>query len=565
MALVGLGRLDRLIAGLAPSWALRREAARLGLERVTRAREQTRRYEGADRGRRTQGWVAFDTSAVSASRGALHDLRARCRDLRRNNPWASTAVRELASQIVGHGVRPRFKHESDAELRIATELWEEWATTTQADASGRETFYGLQAAAVEGMIDGGETLMRRRFRRESDRLEVPLQLQLLEGDHLDTLKDFERDANGNRIVQGIEFDAIGRRRGYWLFQEHPGDSYTSAVFQPSAFVRDSEVRHVYRADRVGQVRGIPWGAVVALRLHDFDAYEDNEQLRMVVATAFAGFVHDLSGADGSFGDGVAGVLATPGSNKDRLGQPIDELHSGTLEYLPAGKTITFPNPPQNEGFAPFSTVQLRAIAKGYGCPYWLLTGDLSGVTFSSIRGDWVAFNRFADVVRERVVIPHLCEPGLRWWRDAAELADLLTPGIPDPARLEWDWIPPRREMLDPRTEVTADVESVRAGFKSLTQVVSSLGTDPDKVLEALAEDLAKAKKLGLTLTVDGANAGPGKTMSTNQAANASHAPSSSSSNGEADDTEDALGRSLLEKLQARGLSVAEAAAKVFGA
>lgn len=561
-----MNRLDRLIAGVAPTWALRRQAARVGLERLEhleRARDQTRRYEGADRGRRTQGWVAFDTSAVAASRGALHELRARCRDLRRNNPWAATAVRELASQIVGHGVRPRFKHEKDSELARATELWEEWSQTTQGDAAGRETFYGLQAAAVEGMIDGGETLVRRRFRRESDPLAVPIQLQLLEGDHLDTLKDYERTPGGNRLVQGVEFDAIGRRRGYWLYPEHPGDNYTTAVWQPSVFVRDADVRHVYRPDRVGQVRGIPWGAVVALRLHDFDAYEDNEQLRMVVATAFAGFVHDLSGADESFRDGVAGVLTPADSNKDRLGQPVDELHAGTVEYLKPGKTITFPSPPQNEGFAAFSTVQLRAIGKGYGVPYWLLTGDLSSVTFSSIRGDWVAFNRYADQVRERILIPHLCEPGIRWWRDAAEIADLLSPGIPDPARLQWDWIPPRREMLDPRTEVTAEVEAVRAGFKSLTQVVSSLGTDPDKVLEALAEDLAKAKKLGLVLTIDGANAGPGKVQSSNQAAGASHA-SGNGSNGDPVSNEDALARALFEKLQARGLATLEAVDAVLG-
>lgn len=563
MALVGVSRLDRLIAHASPAWALRRSVARARLEtleRLERARDQLRRYEGADRGRRTQGWLAHDTSAVAAMRGALHELRARCRDLRRNNPWAATAVRELTAHVVGRGIRPRFKHERDSELRLATELWEEWAHTPQADASGRETFYGLQAAAVEGMIDGGETLMRRRFRRDGDALAVPLQVQLLEGDHLDTLKDFERDKGGNRIVQGVEYDAIGRRRGYWLFQDHPGDSFTSAVFQPSAFVRDSEIRHVYRADRVGQVRGIPWGAVVALRLHDFDAYEDNEQLRMVVATSFAGFVHDLSGADSSFSDGVQGALVPTGDNVNRLGQAVDELHSGTIEYLKPGKTITFPNPPQNEGFTAFSTVQLRAVAKGYGVPYWLLTGDLSGVNFSSIRGDWIGFVRNADGIRERILIPHLCEPGLRWWRDAAEVADLLTPGFPDPGRLGWEWIPPRREMLDPRTEVTAEVESVRAGFKSLSQVVSGLGSDPDRVMEALALDLEKARALGLSLTVDGKNPGPGKTQTPNQAAAATHA----AANGETDEEEDELGRALLGKLQARGMTPAEACAALFG-
>lgn len=570
MALVERVKLENLVRTVAPRWALRRELARHGLEHLERARNLTRRYEGADRGRRTSGWFTLDTSPTAATRGALHVLRARCRDLRRNNVWAASAVRELAANLVGRGVRPRFRHESDSELRLAGEAWDEWAqSTTEADAADRETFYGLQAAAFESVVDGGEALLRRRFRRLSDGLTVPLQLQLLEGDHLDTLRDLERGQTGNKVVQGVAFDAIGRRMGYWLFPEHPGDTFQTTLALSSNFVPSSEVRHVFRSERIGQVRGVPWGAPCALRLHDFDAYEDNERLRMVIATAYAGWVEDAAGPDVSFTDGLLAAAAGEKA-KDDQGQPIDRLKTGTVEYLPQGKKITFPSPPQNEGFGAFATYDLRAIARGYGLPAWLLSGDLSQVNFSSIRADWIAFQRDLDVWRDRILVPHLCEPALRWWRDAAELVDILTPGQPDPGRLRWEWIPPRREMLDPRTEVMAEIESVRAGFKSLSQVVSSLGSDPEKVLDALAEDLAGAKARGLTLTTDGANAAPGKI----QGVNASGGSSSSSgdgggtSNGNGADAADAENRAmhgLLERLQARGFSTAEAVATLFGA
>jgi lambda family phage portal protein len=561
--------VDRLVAAVSPAWALRRARARVELERLERGRNLVRRYEGADRGRRTSGWFALDSSPTAATRGALHQLRARCRDLRRNNVWAQAAVRELAAHVVGKGVRPRFVHDEDSELRLAAEAWDEWAqSTTQADASERETFYGLQAAAFEGVVDGGETLVRRRFRRLTDALAVPLQVQLLEGDHLDTLRDLERSRTNNRVVQGVAFDAIGRREGYWLYPEHPGDSFQSFAVTQSAFVPSSEVRHVFRADRIGQVRGVPWGSVAALRLHDFDAYEDNEQLRMVVATAYAGFVEDQAGADLSFTDGIAAAGLASQDNRDRLGQPIDRLQSGTVEYLPPGKKITFPSPPQNDGFGSFAGYALRAVARGYGLPAWLLSGDLSQVNFSSIRADWIAFQRDVDVWRDRILLPHLCEPVLRWWRDAAELVDVLTPGRADQGRLRWEWIPPRREMLDPRTEVMAEIESVRAGFKSLSQVVSSLGSDPEKVLDALADDLEGARARGLTLTTDGANAAPGKVGGVN--GNGSGPPDSPS--GTADDpnaadaeADDQASRALLSRLRARGFSAAEAVRTIVGA
>ena len=41
-----------------------------------------------------------------------------------------------------------------------------------------------------------------------------------------------------RLIQGIEFDPIGRRRGYWLFGEHPGSAFPggagSSRFIPAA-------------------------------------------------------------------------------------------------------------------------------------------------------------------------------------------------------------------------------------------------------------------------------------------------------------------------------------------
>lgn len=550
--------LDRVVRAVAPRAALRREAARAQLELLDRARDRTRRYEGADRGRRTQGWITQDSSPTAATRGALHDLRARCRDLRRNNPWAQTAVRELAANVAGAGVRPRFTNESDAELRLAVELWDEWAGTTMADAAGRETFFTMQAAAFEGLVDGGEHLVRRRFRRSEDGLAVPLQVQLLEGDHIDTLRDLEGSSGTDRVVQGIAFNALGARTGYWLFADHPGDLFSVASFLSSRFVPASEIRHLYRCDRTGQVRGVPWGSVVALRLHDFDAYEDNEQLRMVVATSYAGFVEDLAGADASFTDGV-GLAGN--ATRNAINQPIDELHSGTVEYLPSGKTIRFPTPPQNEGFEAFARVQLRAVAKGYGVPAWLLSGDLSAVNFSSIRADWIAFNRAVEVWRARILLPHLCEPVMRWWRDAAEVADLLTPGRANASRLRWEWIPPRREMLDPRTEVMAEIEAVRAGFKSLSQVVSSLGTDPERVLSALADDLARARQLGLRLTTDGSNPGPGRVGTVN--GNAKPEPGGGAQEEE-DEEEDRLARGLLGRLRARGLSTSQAVAALVG-
>ncbi len=73
------------------------------------------------------------------------------------------------------------------------------------------------------MVEAGEVLVRRRLRRASDGLPVPLQLQVLEADFLDATKS--NNVGAGRIVQGIEFDPVGKRRAYWLHPEHPGDAH----------------------------------------------------------------------------------------------------------------------------------------------------------------------------------------------------------------------------------------------------------------------------------------------------------------------------------------------------
>ena len=100
------------------------------------------------------------------------------------------------------------------------------ATSAQAMADGY--WLGLSRLIVRSIVESGEVLVRFRERRVEDGLAVPLQLQLLEPDHLDSSKT-EELSNGGYILQGIEFDALGRRRAYWLFPSHPGENRGRAL------------------------------------------------------------------------------------------------------------------------------------------------------------------------------------------------------------------------------------------------------------------------------------------------------------------------------------------------
>ncbi len=178
-------------------------------------------------------------------------LRSRSRDIVRNNSFAANIVDVIVSNCVGTGIKPQSKAK-DPELRQKIqELWLRW--TDEADSSGINDFYGLQALVCRSMIEGGECFVRLRTRKREDGLCVPLQLQVLESEHLDN-KSNQTLANGNIIRSGIEFNRLGQREAYYLFREHPGEG----SFGESVRVPANDVLHIYRPLRPGQIRGVPW-------------------------------------------------------------------------------------------------------------------------------------------------------------------------------------------------------------------------------------------------------------------------------------------------------------------
>ena len=232
--------LDRAIGAVAPGAGLRRARQRQMIAVLARA------YEGAKLGRRTEGWVAAGTGANAEIAPAIARLRDRSRDLVRNNPYAAKAVPALVSNMVGTGLLPRARAATPELAAQADRLWSEFAAA--ADADGLTDFAGLQALIVRSLVESGEVLVRLRERRVEDGLPVPLQLQVLEADHLDSAKT-EELRDGGFVLQGIEFDALGRRRAYWLYPTHPGDGRGALV---SHRVPADRVLHLFERLRPGR-------------------------------------------------------------------------------------------------------------------------------------------------------------------------------------------------------------------------------------------------------------------------------------------------------------------------
>ncbi len=447
-------------------------------------------YEAAANTRRTTGWWPVTSDINTLVFGGLDTLRSRSREMVRRNPWAANALDSFVGNCVGTGIKPQSLH-PDPEVRERIQkLWLQW--TDESDASGLTDFYGLQSLACRSTAEGGECLIRIRPRLPKDGLSVPLQLQLLEGEHLPTNEN-RRLENGDYIRAGIEFNAIGKRAAYHLYREHPGDSLNPMASTEMVRVPAESVLHLFRPIRPGQLRGQPWLAQVLVKLHELDQYDDAELVRKKTAAMFAGFVIKNAPEDQILGEGTA----------DASGTALAGLEPGTLQILLPGEDVKFSNPADvGASYETFMRVQLRSIAAGIGITYEQLTGDLTGVNYSSIRAGLLEFRRRCEQFQHQVLAFQMCQPVWRRWVQAAVLSGALPAAEDLSAYYEVKWIPPGFAWVDPLKDINAQMMAVRAGFKSRSEVVSEQGYDAEAIDREIAADNQRADDLGLSYDTD---------------------------------------------------------------
>jgi lambda family phage portal protein len=456
--------LDRLIGWVSPDAGLRRKRARTLLARA---------YEGAAR---TDGWRPRRAGASANADHAAdaRELRIRARAMVQNVPYIARGVQALVSAAIGTGIEPRFDGADSARLN---DLWSKWERVADADAIF--DLYGLQAAAYRAMVQDGEVLIRRRTRRPEDGLPVPMQLQLLEIDWLDSGKNGSN--GGNTIINGIEYDALGKPAAYWLYENHPGDAFMRgrATAGVSRRIPASDIIHLFAPSRPGQGRGITRLASVIARTRDLSLYEDAELQRKNLETRLGVLV---SGDASTLDTGIptyGSVTAGAGPQANDLGV----LPSGGITELPPGMNVTALEPKAAPGYVDYCKFQLHLIAAGLGVPYEALTGDMAEVNFSSARIRQIDFRRDIEQEQWLVIVPRLCQPIADWFIEAAQLI-----GAAGRGQRSVDWSTPRWDYVNPAQDVAAEIDAISAGLLSPSEALRRRGYKPEQVFAEIGKD-----------------------------------------------------------------------------
>jgi lambda family phage portal protein len=456
-------------------------------------------YDGGGYRRRLKGWVPTQNTTNTILTASGTTLRARTRDVLRNNPHANAACESFVANLIGTGIKPSSLFTEDEELRDGImRLWADW--TDECDADGIADFYGMQTIVARGLFEAGEVFVRYRNRRVEDGFLVPLQLQLLESDMCPYWMNMQA-ANGNWIMNGIELDFLGRRAAYWFYPIHPGDMPIEQIgTMDPVRVPASEVLHIFKCTRPGQMRGVPLITPALIRLYFLDQYDDAELERKRIAAMFAGFVTSPAPEDVVPIDGLDET-----SDQDGIG--LSGLEPGTLQTLLPGEDIKFSEPADVGGtYEAYQYRQQLAVFGSLGIPYSLCTSDLRRANYSSLRGSIVEYRRKLEQFQHNIFVYQMCTPIYRRWLDTAILSEALPIGSADYLLRQTEyqrckWIPQRNDWVDPLKDRQAEKLAVDAGFKSRSDVIEAEGNDPVENDERIAADAEREEKLDLVFPV----------------------------------------------------------------
>jgi lambda family phage portal protein len=458
-------------------WAVGLINPRAGLVRQHYRRELARAYEAAST---KDGWKP---RRPGASPNADHQadgnaLRVKARSLYQNVPYITSGMDARVAHAVGHGIGVNF---TGAAAATRNKAWRKWKK--RCDMSGASTFDGLQKQAWLTWDVDGEVLCRLRTRDTGRPGVPPLMLQMLEVEWLDTTRDRAPD-NGNQIINGIEYDSQGVKVGYWLWDQHPGDTTLRRTLRnESRRVPAAEIIHLFDPKRAQQSRGITRMHSAITRTRDFSIYEDAERARKNLEARLSVIVTQ-----------DASAMAQPDAeaNRDPTSTDLGTLSSGGITSVGASG-LTVVEPKAMPGYVETAKWEVHLISAGCGFTYEMATGDMREANFTQGRMRMMAFYREVEQLQWLTFIPMFIERVAEAFVEAGALNNQWSRDA------EWDveCSPPRREYIQPDQEVRADLAEISGGLNSISGKLRARGDDPDKVFKQIASDIDQLKKLGV--------------------------------------------------------------------
>lgn len=472
------------------------------LSRLSRTLRAAKRafYDAAESHRLTQGF--------RSNRGSGPDLptltdggtiRDRIYGLERNNAIMDNAIRSFVNGVLPTEIavepfatRRRDAVPGDAINRAWNDpiqaLWERWALGA-CDFSGwvshAETFAMLQRKVVRSVYTDSEIFVVRR--RRSGALGLPaLQVELIESDRLGYGMATTGAYSTGDQRPGVEYDANGRPAFYNFTR---ATSFRGAATEVDR-VPARDVLHIFLPHRPGAQAGkLSLASCLMAFFHTGNVVQSEIQA-LDYLTRIAGVVT----GDDSVGEEDGGTDSAGDSFQ------LANTEAATIYRTSAqGNFTAFKVDRPAAGFDKTIEVFLRFIAAGSGVPFSILAANYTGLSYTVSRAEMMSWEPMLRVWQQDILVAQFVSRVYDWFIDAVIMEGI----VPVPFGLSVEEIKavrykrPRRDYIDPQTEVQADILQCQAGFASPQEICAARGKDFYKIVEEIDEARRFAAKHGV--------------------------------------------------------------------
>jgi lambda family phage portal protein len=466
--------LESFIESISPKWAAMRG--------YWRQRASAMRFYEAGQASIYRKQPGAHGSPDSTMEKARTNVRDWARHLDENLDLGIGLLDDLVNKIVGTGIviepnvttstgKPRKKLNRD----IAKAL-RQWCRNPE--VTGEMHFGEAQRQMVRAWLRDGEMLIQH-VSGSRGRIQhfggVPYSLEMIEADFL----PFDVNDESLNIIHGVQKNAWGRPRAYWLLKNAPDNSFLKRQTADEDLKRvpADRMTHLKFTRRIKQTRGISIFHGVAHRLEDIKDIEDSERIAAKVDANLTAFIR--KGADFD-------ITKTIDENGDALPERRLKMQAGMIfdKLLPGEDVGTIASNRPNNGVTEFRKGQLKAVAAGTGTSYSSIARDYDG-TYSSQRQERVELEPAYGKMRD-YFIWQVLQVIYQHFIDAAILSGAVT--VPASVELEdlyqCIYIAPPLPWVDPDKESKADERAVLNGFKTRQHVIRErTGRDPTEVME----------------------------------------------------------------------------------
>lgn len=461
-----------------------------GLQRAPRVAH--RHYAGAALNRLNLDWVRQPLSGDRELEGDLMRLRARGRDLARNNVYARRFVKMAQNHIVGpKGLRliptntfANGKPRDDINDAVRA-AWKAWSKPAMCSTTGKHSLVGLMRLSIAEWVTGGESLVQIVFDPSRP---FGVTLHPIDADRLDQSLMRAAGEGRNEIRYGVEIDRFGTPVAYHILQAHPSE-FGRHGYQRKAYdvVPASQVIHLALWDeRVDLTRGVSQLAVAMRDLKHLDGAQEASVVALRAAASTMGFITTKS---------PDGEVETPDTDQEFEADP------GVVKYLGMNQEFqAWASTQPTDNYPDFTKAVLRGLAAGLGASYSMLAGDLSDANMSSMRvgraeeqEQWMALQQWFE--------DQWCERVFQAWLPAAVLSGWLSvPGYDVAKAASHRWQP--RSWVSPKPLEDAEVAEIEIGLgiNSRQRIAARRGDDLWDLWDELAEEQEYAEEKDLDVS-----------------------------------------------------------------